>query len=95
MKKIFILLLALSVQTCAFATTHHLDRQLKEMKKNKQHNSVEKLTREHNITIVTKPDFKDIEIKDPELITLKEYKKISEKNYKAKLAKDEAIYKKK
>lgn len=44
---------------------------------------------------MTKPDFKDIEIKDPELITLKEYKKISEKNYKAKLAKDEAIYKKK
>ena len=95
MKNIFVLLLALSIQTCAFASTHHLDRQLKEMKKNKQHNSVQKLTKEYkNTTTQQIPKTENIEIKDPELIKLKEYKKISDKNYKTKLSKDEAIYKK-
>ena len=95
MKKIFVLLLALSVQTCALSSTHHMDRQLKEMKKNKKYNTVQKLTKDHSATTKL-PNIKleNIKIKDPELVKLQEYKKISEADFKAKLAKDESIYKK-
>jgi len=94
MKKILVLLLALSVQTSVFAA-HHIDRQLKESKKIQKYNSVKSLTRDHKETTQL-PNLapKNLQIKDPGLLKLKEYPKISDKEYKAKLAKDEAAYKK-
>lgn len=95
MKKILVLLLALSVQTTVFAA-HHVDRQLKEVKRVQKYNSVKKLTRDHKATTQL-PNLapKDLQIKDPGLIKLKEYEKISESDYNAKLSKDETDYKKK
>ncbi len=95
MKKILVLLLVLSVQTSVFAA-HHVDRQLKEVKKVQKYNSVKKLTRDHkSSTQLPNLAPKNMTIKDPGLIKLKEYEKISEKDYSSKLSKDEAVYKQK
>ena len=95
MKKVLVLLLALSIQCCAFASTHHMDRQLKELKKNKKYNTVKQLTTDYSNTTQL-PNFSnsELKIKDPELVKLKEFKKINDKTYNAKLSKDEDIYKK-
>lgn len=95
MKKILVLLLVLSVQTGVFATSH-VDRQLKEVKKVQKYNSVKKLTRDHkSSTQLPNLAPKNLKIKDPGLIKLREYEKISEKDYTSKLSKDETAYKKK
>ena len=95
MKNILVLLLVLSLQTSVFAA-HHIDRQLKESKRIQKYNSVQKLTRDHRSTTkLPNLAVKDLRIKDPGLIKFKEYEKISDKDYNAKLAKDEDAYKKK
>ena len=94
MKKFLVLLLALSVQTCTISYAGHVDRQLKELKKNKKYNSIEKLTRDHSKDTEL-PNIAKInpEIKNPEVIKLKEYKKLNDKKFNEKLAKDEVLYK--
>ncbi len=87
MKKIFVILLALAINTPAFAGSY-LDRQLKTTKKNVKYESVKK----HTAKYVTPAINTDIELKDPHLISLSDIPKVNEKEYQAKIAKDNEIY---
>ncbi len=94
MKKILIILLAISIQNTAFAGSY-IDKQLKEAKKNSKYNTVQKIKRNYDI----KPEYSDFHlpasaIKDPKLIKLANYPKVDEKAFQTKLAEDEKIYKK-
>jgi len=89
MKKVLVFIMILTLQTSAIAGSY-VDKQLKEAKKNQQRNSVKIHKVNYNQIPTTKP-VKDI--KDPKLIKLSNYKPVSEKEYSAKIAKDELIYK--
>lgn len=79
----------LALQTGAFASSY-VDKQLKEAKKNQQRNSVQI----HKENYAQVPQVKRAQdIKDPKLIKLSNYKPVNEKDYSAKLAKDETVYK--
>lgn len=89
-KKILALLLAAAIQTPVLAGSY-LDKQLKEVKKNTQYNTVQKHTAEYTFPQVVSAN--SIELKDPKLIHLSDVKPVDEAAYKAKIAKDEAVYK--
>ena len=98
MKKSFILLLTLSLSLPAHAwfwDSTFLDNQINDVHNNTRYKSIKiyKSNYTNNIDISIKP----IEgLKDPGLITLPSYnKKISDKDFNAKLAADEKIYKSK
>lgn len=94
MKKFLAMLLLVGVvQTGAFAKSH-IDRQLKETKKTIHYNTADKFKRNYQVQ-PSDIDMKIEGIKDPGLIKLSNYNVINEADYKAKLAKDEEVYKKK
>lgn len=91
MRKIILLIAVLSVLIPP-ASASYIDKQLKEVKKNTKYNSVQKYKRSYETPVV---QVKNVEnLKDPKLIKLSEYTLIDEKDYQAKLDKDEAVYKK-
>jgi hypothetical protein len=92
MKKLLIILLMLSVSTCANAKSY-IDNQLKQINKNVKSNSVR--IHERNYVSVGNPVQKpQAKINDPKLIKLSTFSVISDEEYKKKLAKDEKTYQK-
>ncbi len=92
MKKLLIILLMLSVSTCANAKSY-IDNQLKQINKNVKSNSVR--IHERNYVSVGNPVQKpQAKINDPKLIKLSTFSVISDEEYKNKLAKDEKTYQK-
>ncbi len=93
MKKLLISLLILSIPTCAWGKSY-LDSQLKKVKDNVKYNSVQTLKKNYPIT----PEYDRVlpavskETYDPKLLKLLDYTPVDEKDYEAKLAKDEQIY---
>lgn len=93
MKKLFILLIALSIPNCSLAYSY-VDKQLKEVKKNTRYNTVKIHKRNYFQTDYSKVNItKPKNIKDPKLIKLSDFTPVDEKAYKDKLQKDELIYK--
>lgn len=92
MKKILVTLLVLSIPSCVFASSY-IDRQLKETRKTPKYNSVK--IYKQNYLNDEDVQIKRIEnLKDPKLIKLSDYTLIDDKDFKTKLSKDEAVYKK-
>lgn len=92
MKKILVTLLVLSIPSCVFASSY-IDRQLKETRKTPKYNSVK--IYKQNYLNDEDVQIKRIEnLKDPKLIKLSDYTPIDDKDFKTKLSKDEAVYKK-
>lgn len=93
MKKFLVLALLLTFSTTVASAKSYLDQQLKDVKNSNYYNSVDIHKRNYS----TKTYFpKRLEgIKDPGLININaKYDKVSDEDYKNKLAKDEAEYKK-
>jgi len=90
MKKFLIsmILVSLPLQACA----SYLDSQLRDTKNNTKYNTVNKYKRSYQKLNLNTRKINDL--KDPKLIQLKTYSEISEKDFQAKLAKDEETYKK-
>ncbi len=91
MKKLLIALLAILFPMTAFARNSYIENQLKDVKNNVEYNTVKKYKRSYQTL-----DFKTRNIsnlKDPKLINLPQYEKITDRNFNAKLAKDDEIYK--
>ena len=97
MKKIFCLLLSLSVSTSAFAGSY-VDKQLKEAKKNAKYQTVKIHTQTLDDIKIDTDSYKTISkinnLKDPKLIKLSDAEPIDNKLYEQKLAQDEKIYEK-
>lgn len=96
MKNFLILLLVLTMQTSASASSY-IDKQLKETKKNTQYNTVKTHKRNYvqtNNTVLVKAVMPN-NLKDPKLIKLSDFTPVDNKDYQAKIAKDEIIYKSK
>ncbi len=92
MKKILVLLMAVSIQSCAFASSY-IDRQLKEARKTPKYSTVQNYKQNYS-AIENISANKIFDLKDPKLIKLSSYTPVSEKDYIAKLSRDEAVYKK-
>ena len=86
-KKILAILLILAIQTPVFASSY-IDKQLKESKKNTQYSTMKKHTAKYETPTIKK----DLEIKDPKLISLYTGQYVDEKTYNDKIVNDEAIY---
>lgn len=86
-KKIFAILLVMLINLPVFAGSY-LDKQVKATKKNVKYESVKKHTAKYDMPKINK----DIELKDPHLISLSNVPVVNESQYKAKIAKDNEIY---
>jgi len=86
MKKLVILIVSILIG-CNFCFANYLDKQLKSSKKTK-YNSVKIHNQNNNINNITD------DIKDPKLIKLADYNRISDSDYNKKLKDDEEEYKK-
>lgn len=91
MKKFLLVLILLSISTTSVYAKSYVDKQLKQMEKNVKSNSIQ--IHEKNYTSDAIKIVSPTKIKDPKLIKLSDYEEISEKDYNAKLAQDEKIYK--
>lgn len=93
MKKIIIVLVILLSASNVFAKSSYLDKQLKDVPNNTIYNSAQKYKR--NYQNIKELNVKKIpNLKDPKLIELSKYTPIDDKDYKAKIEKDNAVYKK-
>ena len=90
MKKILFLCLACFVVSSAVEAKDYVKHQIKEMEKSQRYSASSKYFADFA------PDVKTVSVnlKDPKLIKLGGYEEISQDKYRAKLAKDEAEYKK-
>lgn len=89
MKKFFVLIL-ICVITGYSVNASYIDNQLKNTYQDEDSFSVNQFTK--NKIKIEKTSRKDLNIKDPKLIVLSEYKPVDDKEFKEKLAKDEAAY---
>ncbi|MCM1338122.1 MAG: M48 family metallopeptidase [Muribaculaceae bacterium] len=92
MKKILCVLMLSLIPLSAFAGSSYLDAQLKDVDNNMRYNTVKKYSRSYQQWSVKTRNIQNL--KDPGLIKLSSAEKISDADYKAKLAKDEEVYKK-
>lgn len=95
MKKLLICLLILGITPCAWGRSY-LDSQLKNVKDNIKYNSVKTHKKNYQITPKSNLIIPAVSknVYDPKLMKLLIYTPIDEKDYEAKLAKDEQIYEK-
>lgn len=90
MKKFLIALLLVSVPVSVCAKSSYIERQLKESKYNTEYNTVNIYKKSYEKLDLNKQKIENL--KDPKLIKLQEFEKISNADYKIKTNKDNEAY---